>query len=97
MAPYLIVVIFCVPKATLFNEVHFLVSPLGIVPPVPSGDEQPSKGTTTGSPVQKCREVLPAGVLVVEPYCWKDVVLKPPLLSITTTAAQTAVLSLPPG
>ena len=73
-------------------------SPLAIVPPsTQSGEEHPSEGTTTASPVQKCREVLPAGVLAVEPYCWKDVVLKPPLLSITTTASQTAILSLPPG
>ena len=72
--------------------------PIGIVPPsTQSGEEHPSEGLTTVSPVQKCREVLPAGVLVVEPYCWKDVVLKPPLLSIITTVSQTAVLSLPPG
>ena len=90
-------VIFYGTKASLLTEVLLSSSLLGIVPPVQSGDEQPSEGTTTASPVQKCREVLPAGVLVVEPYCWKDVVLKPPLLSITTTAAQTAVLSLPPG
>ena len=75
--------------------------PPGLLPPVPMvSNEIPegdSEGTTVLNGHQRFREVLPSGVLLVEPYCWKDVVLKPPVLTMRTTAVQTAVLSLPPG
>lgn len=74
---------------------HTVLS-VGLVPhPVPSS-EAAAIGDNEGT-TGRFREVLPAGVLLVEPYCWKDIVLKPPALSMSTTAVQTALLSLPPG
>ena len=86
--------------------IHLLIYTLphnvsGLLPPPVTSSEATSgtdnDGANGPNSHQRFREVLPSGVLLVEPYCWKDIVLKPPVLSMTTTAVQTAILSLPPG
>ena len=40
---------------------------------------------------------LPYGILIAEPYSWKNLVTGLPSLRIKTTGIKAAVLALPPG